>query len=239
MSDSVKNNLVVRLGDEAAAVVEARLRRLAGVILRANERMNLTADADPELFWQRHIEDGLAAAWIVEDAAGAPASVLDVGSGAGLPGLVWALLWPRASVSLLDSRARRTEFLKEAAKELAIDARVYAGRAETLAHEKSLREAFDLVTARALAPLPALLELTLPFVRVGGHVAAIKSAAGAADELASARKALDALGGEAAPRRIPYTRSDGKACEVVLVRKLRPTPKGYPRREGQPQHRPL
>lgn len=241
MNDWVATNLARRLGDPRAAEgVARRLRELADLILAAAARMNLTADREPELFWTRHISDGLAAAWAVEDAIGGlPARILDVGSGAGLPGLVWAILWPGSSVSLLEARARRGEFLKQTASALGLGTPILIGRAEALGHAPHLRESFDLVAARALAALPSLLELTLPFVKVGGHVAAIKSAAGAADELAAAAKALDLLGADAASRRIPYERPDGKPCEIVLVRKGRPTPRAYPRRDGLPQNRPL
>ncbi|MCE5230712.1 16S rRNA (guanine(527)-N(7))-methyltransferase RsmG [bacterium] len=223
----------------AAEALDKRLGGLASLILAAAGRMNLTADRDPELFWARHIEDGLAAGWAVQDAAGIPARVLDVGSGAGLPGFVWALMWPESSVSLLEARSRRGEFLKQAAAELGLDVPVLVGRAETLARDTNLRESFDLVTARAVAALPSLLELTIPFVRVGGHVAAIKSTAGADDELAAAKKALGVLGAGPDPRRIPYDRPDGKPCEVILVRKIKPTPPAYPRRDGLPQNKPI
>lgn len=240
MSDWIKNTLERRRGDPAAAAaMQTRLTELAELILTAAARMNLTADRDPDLFWRRHIEDGLASAWAVEDAVGIPSRILDVGSGAGLPGLVWAILWPGSSVRLLEARAKRGEFLKQTAAALKLNSPVLTGRAETLAHRKDFRESFDLVTARALASMPSLLELTLPFVRVGGHVAAIKSAAGAAEELALSAKALDVLGAAPDPRRIPYERPDGKACELILVRKARPTPPAYPRRDGLPQNKPL
>lgn len=235
----VRRNLEERVGGRSLESLESRLRELAATILRANERMNLTADRDPGLFWTRHIEDGLASAWAVQDAAGVARRILDVGSGAGLPGFVWAILWPEASVSLLEARAKRGEFLKQTAAALKLDIEVHVGRAETLAHQIGLRESFDLVAARALAALPSLLELTLPFARVGGHVAAIKSAAGAGEEVAHSARALELLGAAPEPMRIPYVRSDGKECEVILVHKIRPTPADYPRRDGMPQNKPL
>src|SRR5690606_19988986 len=115
---------------------------------------------------------------------------------------------------------------------------VIQGRAEGMAHAPRLREQFDLVSARALATLPALLELTLPYLRIGGHLAAIKSAAGIETEVEQAARALELLGG-GAPACHPYDRGDGKASLVLLVAKQRPTPAGYPRREGLPQRRPL
>ena len=87
-----------------------RLRSVARVILSANERMNLTGDAEPRRFWERHIEDALWAAWRIEEAIGKPAEgarILDVGSGGGIPGLVWAAVWPQARITLLESRRKR------------------------------------------------------------------------------------------------------------------------------------
>ncbi len=238
------HHIISRLPDPAQAeALTARLDELARLTLEANRTMNLTADDDPERFWARHILDALAAAWRLEAAIGpavAEAALLDVGSGAGMPGLAWALLWPRATVSLLETRSRRVEFLRQTARQLGLERlEVLHGRAEELAREPRLRERFDLVTARALAPLPVLAELTLPFTRVGGRLAAIKSADGLADEIQSARRAFETMGAEPTPPALPYERGDGKPCALVLVRKLRPTPALYPRRAGVPAKKPL
>jgi 16S rRNA (guanine527-N7)-methyltransferase len=223
--------------------VTGRLRAVAAVILAANERMNLTADREADLFWQRHIADATAAAARIEAAlgGGVPAGgrVLDVGAGGGIPGLVWAVLWPQARVDLMESRLKRVEFLREAARELGLtNVRVLEGRAEELGHQPELREQCDLVTARALAPLPTLLELCLPFVRVGGWLGAIKSAA-MEEELAQGRAALAVLDGAAEATLAPYARGDGKECAVCLVRKQSATAKDYPRRPNLPERRPL
>lgn len=218
-----------------------RFRALVATILEAAGRMNLTGDREEALFWPRHIEDALAAAAQIAAAGGAPppgARVLDVGSGGGIPGLVWALLWPHARVDLMEARQKRSAFLRQAASALALgNVGVLEGRAEDLAHQASLREAYALVTARALAPLPTLLELTLPLVRPQGWLGAIKTAPLDA-ELAQSRTALKLLGGGGVDLR-PYTRSDGKNCVVCLVRKSRPTPARYPRRPNLPERCPL
>lgn len=225
---------------DAAAL--AALRRVAETILAANERMNLTADREPEIFWQRHIADAIAAARAIEAVAGRPGAgerVLDVGAGGGIPGLAWAALWPEAIVELMETRGKRCEFLREAAAALGLaNVRVIEGRAEELGHEAGLREQYALVTARALAAMPTLLELTLPFVKLGGWLGAIKSAP-VDEELAQGRAALATLGGEAEVRVAPYARGDGKACAVCLARKASPTPAAYPRRPNLPERRPL
>jgi 16S rRNA (guanine527-N7)-methyltransferase len=235
--------------DGGAAGLAERLGRWVAFTLEAAGRMNLTADREPELFWRRHVEDALAAAEQLEAALGldpaapqGPGRVLDVGSGAGLPGLAWALLWPGARVDLLDARQKRVGFLNDAIAHLGLTGRVatFCGRAETLGRQALLREQYDVVAARALAPLPVLLELTLPFARVGGVVAAIK-AAGVQEEARQALRALRRLGGgdAGAIQALPYARGDGKACALCLARKLAPTPPQYPRREGIPERKPL
>ena len=220
-----------------------RLGALVDAILEANRHMNLTADGEPDLFWVRHVEDALWTAWLLEDSVGRPGAedrLLDVGSGAGLPGLVLAILWPEAQIDLLEARRRRADFLKSTAESLGLGrVRVLEGRAETLAHQDDHREKYNVVTARAVAPMPTLLELTLPFARLGGVVAAVKSA-DAQEELRSARTALATLGAGQGPLEcLPYQRSDGKACQVCLARKMEPTPGLYPRRCGVPERKPL
>ncbi len=220
-----------------------QLLRVAELTLAANEKINLTADDEPQLFWPRHIEDSLQAAALLTNRLPAEVlqqPILDVGTGGGMPGLVWGILWPSAPLSLLEARQRRADWLRDACGALAFPyAQIFAARAETLGQDPAHRETYSLVTARALARLAALLEFTLPFARIGGYVAAIKSA-DCLEELHEAEFALQELGSERkAVELLPYTRSDGKACVVLLIPKLRPTPAAYPRREGIPAHHPL
>ena len=218
------------------------LSRLVQMVLEANRRMNLTADDDPRLFWPRHVEDALLAARRVEEAVGAPGRdgrLLDVGSGAGVPGLVLALLWPQTRVELLESRGNKCRFLERTARALGLtNVTVHHGRAEQFGRSPSRREQYDLVTARALAAMPVLAELTLPLARVGGWVVAMKSA-DLGPELAAAAEAVDRLGGAPQPLLMPYERSCGKRCVVCLIRKSKPTPAKYPRRAGVPARRPI
>ena len=162
--------------------------------------------------------------------------MLDVGAGAGFPGLVLKIVWPGIELTLLEATAKKTAFLSAVVDELQLEGtRVLTGRAETLGHDPTLRGAFDLVVARAVAPLPALLELTLPFTRVGGRVASPKGSR-AADEIASAANALAALGGKlfSMPLQVP-----GPPQTLVVVLKQQPTPAPYPRRAGVASKSPL
>jgi 16S rRNA (guanine527-N7)-methyltransferase len=220
-----------------------KLLQLAELTLGMNDKINLTADDTPELFWQRHIADSLWAAAVVAEAL--PEAInnrpmLDVGSGGGMPGLVWGILWPGAPLSLLEARRRRAEWLSAACASLGLkNTQVLTARAESAGQEPDQREQYGLVTARALARLATLLELTLPLTRIGGHVAAIKSA-DCLEEVREAEFALNELGSDHEKIEfLPYRRSDGKQCVVLLIPKLRATPAAYPRREGVPARHPL
>ena len=125
------------------------------------------------------------------------AAVLDVGAGAGFPGVLLKIAWPGIRLTLIEATAKKTAFLSALVEALAFgERRVLTGRAETLAHDPALRGRFDLVVARAVAPLPALLELTLPFARVGGRVVTPKGSR-AELEIAASARALEVLGGRA------------------------------------------
>ena len=157
-----------------------------------------------------------------------------MGAGAGFPGLPLKIARPDLRLTLLEATGKKARFLEHLAAALSLDGvTVVAERAETFAG----REAYDLVLARALAALPALLELTLPFCRVGGVVLALKKGARLPAELASAGRALAILGGQLAdPREYEL---GGERRQLIVVRKVSPTPAGYPRRPGLPAKKPL
>ena len=165
--------------------------------------------------------------------------MLDVGSGAGLPGVPLAIAHPGLSVTLLEATRKKAVFLEHLIGELELDTTgVLAGRAETLAHDTDLRETFDVVTSRAVARLPVLAELTLPFCQVGGTVVAQK-ARGAMPEIEDAEDAIGLLGGrlrEAMPVTVP---GSNVRRLLVTIDKQTPTPDRYPRRPGIPSKRPL
>jgi 16S rRNA (guanine527-N7)-methyltransferase len=165
--------------------------------------------------------------------------VIDVGTGAGIPGLVLKIALPALQVTLLDATRKKTDFLADVVRELGLEAvRIVNARAEEAAHDPALREAFDLVTARSVARLAELAELTLPFCRVGGLVVAAK-AADVSDEVEAARFAIRELGG-ASPRVLSAVAPGAAPPDsMVLIRKLSPTARRYPRRPGLPHPRPL
>ena len=213
-------------------------------LLEANRRMNLTGARSEAEALERHAGDSLALLPVLEAArppAAAPARVLDVGSGAGLPGMVLAIARPEWDFTLLDSLQKRCRFLEGTAQELGLrNVDVRWGRAEDLAREPGLRDGFDLVTARAVAEMTTLVELCLPFLRPGAGALVAAKGPGPGEELARAAAAIEALGG-AAPKVVPVNSfsGDGQRFTAVVVQKASPTPEKYPRRAGLPSKRPL
>lgn len=222
----------------------AALRDFGGRLIAANRRVNLTAITDPLEIVERHFLDSLAVvahpvAAQMRAERGANLSILDVGAGAGFPGLPVAIAWPDNRVVLLEATGKKAAFIAETAAALGqTNAAVITERAEEVAHDPDHRERYPLVLARALAPLPILMELTLPFVAPGGSLLLHKTWPWQA-EVAEARAACAILGGafsdlpeappdEASPRRI-----------LLPVAKVGPTPAAYPRRPGMPAKRPL
>jgi 16S rRNA (guanine527-N7)-methyltransferase len=163
--------------------------------------------------------------------------IIDVGSGGGLPGLPLRLARPDLSLTLLEANQRKAAFLVQAAARLQLeDVEVVAQRAEEAGHDPRHREAYDFALARALATMPVLVELCLPFVAVGGRLLAMKT--DAVEEAASARGAIARLGGELVAIS-PAASAARKLGEVVVIEKVRPTPVEFPRRPGVPGRRPL
>lgn len=213
-----------------------QLARYYALLVDWNSRMNLTAITAPEEVCEKHFFDSLL---LLEDAPLASgAHVLDVGTGAGLPGMVLAIARPDIEVDLLDSLGKRVTFLDIVASELGLaNVHAYHDRAELFAKGSGRREAYDLVTARAVARLPLLSELCLPFVRVGGLFVALKGPDGA-KELTEAQKALATLGGSH-QKTCLHALSGGDERDVILIKKTAPTPKRFPRRPGDASRKPL
>ena len=166
-----------------------------------------------------------------------PLRVIDVGSGGGLPGLPLKLARPEISLALLEANQRKAAFLVLAAARLALErVEVIGRRAEDAGHDPAHRERYDFAIARALAPMPVLVELCLPFVALGGTLLAMKVDAVA--EARAARGAIELLGGELAAIS-PAASAARSLGQVVVVRKVAPTPARFPRRTGIPGRRPL
>jgi 16S rRNA (guanine527-N7)-methyltransferase len=224
----------LRLAEAHGAPLEgellARLERYLDALIATNASFNLTAVTDRDEAWLKHIADSLSLA--PELRAKAPGTVIDVGSGGGLPGIPLACALPNMHFTLLEATGKKASFLEETVRALGLaNVQVVCDRAETYG-QGSGRAHFDVATSRAVSRLPVLLELTLPLVRVGGTSLAIKGQQADA-EIAEARRALDILHGK-----VQHTRRT-ETGTVIQVDKTGQTPAKYPRRPGEPKRSPL
>lgn len=208
-----------------------RLCRFGQLLLKQNQVMNLTAITEPTAVARLHFLDSLA---LLREEALAGKTLIDIGCGAGFPGVPLAIAEPSLQVTLLDSLQKRVNWLKTILPELGVDATCVAARAEEYVAEH--REAYDVATSRAVARLNILSELCLPYVKVGGKFLALKGAMAQA-EADEAKTAIEALGGKLAEiREYPV----GEAIHrIVVVEKVRPTPKAYPRKFAKIKQQPL
>ena len=207
------------------------------MLLDWNTRMNLTALTAPEDVAVKHIIDSLTA----YDAAlfDGARTLIDVGTGAGLPGIPLAVYAPQLTVTLLDSLNKRVRFLTEVTAAMGLqNVRCIHARAEEAARTAEHRAAYDIVVSRAVARLPVLLEYTLPFVRVGGTLLALKGRA-YAEEQKEARRAAEVLGGGRITARPVHLPGLDDVRAILTVTKERQTPAAYPRGGGAPTRRPL
>lgn len=212
------------------AIVYERFSLYADRLIETNKVMNLTAITEPEEIVQKHFADSLAALPYLKEGD----AVIDVGTGAGFPGLPLLIVKPGLKLTLADSLQKRLSFLEGLLKELGLQATVVHGRAEELGQNPLYRERYDFALSRAVASLPVLLELTTPFVKPGGYAIAYKGRA--QEELLSAKGAAFLLKTKLSLKELP---SDiGERC-LVFAQKTDRTPKLYPRKPGTPAKKPL
>ena len=213
------------------------------MLVEKNKVMNLTAITDERGVITKHFVDSLSIAGIDEiksKMTGDKAvKLIDVGTGAGFPGLVLKIAFPVLNVTLLDSLNKRLNFLNEVIETLELeDVTTVHGRAEDLGRDKKYREGFDMVTSRAVANLATLSEYCLPLLKPGGAFIAYKSVS-ADEELSDAADAIGILGGGVTETKtFMLPESDIQRC-LVVINKLKPTPKAYPRKAGTPLEKPL
>ena len=232
--------LGISLTDEQVAA----FGRFGSLLLAANRRVNLTAIDHPDEVVERHFLDSLAvlahpALRSLSRAHPNGLRVVDVGTGAGFPGLPLKIARPELDLRLIESTGKKAAFVQTVIDQLGLaGASVLTGRAEELAHQANLRETHQLALARAVAPLAVLLELTLPFVAVGG-IALYHKTWPLGDQIVGARIAVERLGG--VWQDLPEDTAVGTSPRRILITaaKVSPTPAAYPRRAGIPAKRPL
>ncbi|MFA5536150.1 MAG: 16S rRNA (guanine(527)-N(7))-methyltransferase RsmG [Bacillota bacterium] len=207
------------------------------LLLDWNQKINLTAIKDPKEIAIKHFLDSqLLTKWLK---VGADTALLDLGTGAGFPGLVLKILNPETAITLVDAVQKKVNFINLVAKELSlIQVAAIHSRAEDLGKDLGYREGFTDVTARAVAPLAVLAEYGLPLLKKGGKLFALKGP-NYRDELEKAKDAIDLLGGklaEVVDYKLPLIEDQRS---LIIIRKDKKTPQGYPRKSGIPSKMPL
>ena len=241
LAHALSNNLNIELTESQ----QEQMFLLAERLVEVNKVMNLTAIVDEDGIILRHLVDSL----FISEYIKPDSSIIDVGCGAGFPSLPLAILRPDLQITALDSTEKRIRYVDETAHLLGLDnVRAVAARAEDFAKLPENREKFDYATARAVASLPILCELTIPFVKIGGSLVAMK-ARGASDELEASRSAIRQLCGAnslAATKVVEKTLVGDVSGEeinenrtVIVVNKLSATPKTFPRKFAQIKKSPL
>ena len=207
------------------------------LLVEWNEKINLTAITEKDEVYLKHFYDSIAPILqgLIENQ---PIRLLDIGAGAGFPSLPMKILFPELDVTIIDSLNKRINFLHLLAEELGLSGvHFYHGRAEDFAQDKAFRAQFDIVTARAVARMQVLSELTIPYLKVGGQLLALK-ASNAPEELEEAKNALNLLFSKVEDN-LQYELPNGDPRYITVVEKKKETPNKYPRKAGMPNKRPL
>ena len=214
-----------------------QFERYFELLVEWNQKINLTAITEKEEVYLKHFYDSIAPILqgLIENQE---IKLLDIGAGAGFPSLPMKILYPQLEVIIIDSLNKRINFLQLLAEELDLEGvHFYHGRAEDFAQDKHFRAQFDIVTARAVARLQVLSELTIPYLKVGGRLLALK-ASNAPEELTEAKNALNLLFSKVEDN-LSYTLPNGDPRYITIVEKKKETPNKYPRKAGMPNKRPL
>lgn len=208
-------------------------------LIEGRQRASLTSLRDRESIERRHFLETMLLLSALTEAGVVKSPVIDIGTGAGIPGLPVKIARPDLEMTLVEATGKKARFVEETVELLGLSGvSVFHARAEELAHHSAHRGAYALALARAVAPLRILVELALPFLSIGGYLATPKGS-GARREVREAQNALAVCGGSVDLMKRLDLPPPGPAPTLVLIRKAQETPEGYPRRAGIPRKRPL
>lgn len=207
----------------------------ADLLVEWNEKINLTAITDHEGIEEKHFLDSCFPLKLFDIPSNA--AVIDVGTGAGFPGIPYKIMRPDINLTLLDSLQKRIGFLTAVLEAVSLPAEAIHGRAEDMGKLSNMREQYDIATARAVARLSVLSEYCLPFVKVGGHFIALKGG-DCSDEIDSSLNAIGTLGGKL-EMAVEYQLPSGDRRTLVVIKKIKPTLAAYPRPKGKMNKKPL
>ncbi|WP_102348068.1 16S rRNA (guanine(527)-N(7))-methyltransferase RsmG [Bacillus sp. Marseille-P3661] len=235
-SEQFQNSLKEK-GISLSASQMNQFDRYYHLLVEWNEKMNLTAITDQPDVYLKHFYDSITAAHYFDFSK--EFSICDVGAGAGFPSIPLKICFPHLKVTIVDSLQKRITFLNELAKALELEHVTFChDRAETFGQRAEIRESFDIVMARAVARMSVLSELCLPLVKVGGFFIAMKGA-NLTEEMENGSKPIQTLGGEVTginSFQLPIEESERN---IVITKKIKKTPKKYPRKPGTPNKSPL
>lgn len=208
-------------------------------LVETNEHVNLTRITDKEDVYLKHFFDSITPLFTFKDVFTKGATLCDVGAGAGFPSIPLKILLPDLKITIVDSLAKRLTFLKELIAKLGLsEVELVHGRAEDVGQNKLYREHFDLVTARAVANMTVLSEYCLPLVKKGGYFVALKGPK-VEGELEESSKAIQVLGGEKVSETELTLPNSDEERTLILIKKIKQTPKKYPRQAGTPRRKPI